>query len=1559
MASVDDRIVRMQFDNAAFERNIATTLTSLGKLEKALKFEGASKGLSDVSASADKVNFHGIADGIEGLSKKFIALSTIAITALANITTKAIEAGARIAKSLSLDQVIAGFQEYELNMNSIQTILANTKAQGTNLDQVNAALDQLNTYSDKTIYNFGQMAKNIGTFTSAGVDLDTSVKSIKGIANLAAISGSSADQASTAMYQLSQAIATGSVKLMDWNSVVNAGMGGKVFQEALFETGKAMKTIKDVPMGETFQQWTDAGNTFRGSLEQGWVTADVLTTTLGGFTGEMTDAELAAKGFTKEQIANIQMMGQTGVEAATKVRTFTSLISTLKESVGSGWSASFRILIGNFTEATQLFTGLSNTIGGFIQKNADARNKFLESWANLGGRMLAIETIRLAFKRLTDILKPLQDAFHQVFPPVTAERIVAIQWAIVNFLNSITPAQSTIDSLKNIFVGFFSALKIGWTIIAEGIKFIGRLVGVLAGLGGNLDILGFFEKIAQFFTDLSKGLVKGGGIADFFQNLYEKLLNLPDLLQKVKDGIVGIFDGFSQKAADGTDTALGRVSDRFQTLKDVFSRIGDLWAPFSKAMQKVGEILSKVWDVIHNFFSELGKKIADTLGEGSFNQALDALNTALLGGIVALLAKFVHSGFKFDVGGGFFGAIKDSFQELTGVLTAMQTNIKADALLKIAGAIALLTASVLVLSLIDSAALTKALAAMAVGFGQLMATFAVVTKMNSGPSGAISFTLLAGGLTVLAGAILILSVAAKSLAELSWEDLAKGLLGVTALLGIMVIAMIPLSKMQGSMIGVGIGMIAIGVALNILAGAVKIFATMSWAEMASGLAGVAIGIGLIAVGMRLMPSGMILQGAGLLAIAVAMNVLALALKSFAEMSWADMGKGMVGLAGGLLIIAGAMQLMPTNMPIIGIGLLLVSVSLIAIAKAMQMMGGLSWGEIGKGLATMAASLLILAVATTAMTGSIAGAIAIGIVSASLLVLAKVLQAFAGISFGDLLHGLAGVAISLAALGIAALLLEPAIPAMLALGAALILIGAGFALFGVGAMMVGKAFEIIGKSGEAGSKAFVEALKNMGKAIPAFVTGLAEGTILFIEMIGAAAPQIMGAVGKLLDALLVELVKLVPRLGTLIRTLIEQVFKIIQTYIPALVNTGLIIITSLLQGIRDNIPQMVTLVGQIVTGFLDAFSTQLAAIVDSLVNLWVTTLLSVAEALGKVAATLLFGVAAAFIQGFLEGLTSALPGPMAFFMQIPGKILGWIGNVISTLWQKGVDFLTGLYNGITSAVSSVMSFFSGLVGKVIGWIGDTASSLVSKGYSLIGGFFSGISDRWTGVINFFGSIGSKISGAIGDLGRSLYHAGEAVIQGLWDGMQAVWNKATGWLQGLNPLSHFNDMNLAKGHAIKNLVPAGKAVMQGLHNGMMDEWDNVTSWLSELDPASEMDKNMGDRMAAVINGTMMNLVDQLNLSPEFNPTITPILDLTAVAQSARELSGYIEPSYSYAQASTIAATPTNQPDSTDTTAAVAGQVSFEQNIYAPQQLSTGDIYKQTRNQITMAKEELSIP
>ena len=188
--TIDERVVEMRFDNKQFESNVSTSMSTLDKLKQKLNLSGASKGLEDINTASKKVNMSGLGSSVEAVSAKFSAMQVIGITALSNITNSAVDAGKRIVSALTIDPVKTGFREYETQINAVQTILANTSSKGTTIDQVNSALDELNRYADLTIYNFTEMTRNIGTFTAAGIDLETSVSAIQGIANLSAVSGS-------------------------------------------------------------------------------------------------------------------------------------------------------------------------------------------------------------------------------------------------------------------------------------------------------------------------------------------------------------------------------------------------------------------------------------------------------------------------------------------------------------------------------------------------------------------------------------------------------------------------------------------------------------------------------------------------------------------------------------------------------------------------------------------------------------------------------------------------------------------------------------------------------------------------------------------------------------------------------------------------------------------------------------------------------------------------------------------------------------------------------------------------------------------------------------------------------------------------------------------------------------------------------------------------------------------------------------------------------------------------------------------------------------------------
>ena len=364
--TVDERIVSMQFDNKNFEKNVAVTMTTLEKLKQKSNLEGAVKGFQNLGSAAKKVDLSGLDNGVQSLQSKFSALDVIGVTALANIANSAVNAAKRMIKALTIDPISQGFSEYELKMNSVQTIMAST---GEDIATVSRYLEELNVYADRTIYSFSDMTSNIGKFTNAGVKLKDAVKAIQGISNEAAVSGANANEASRAMYNFAQALSAGYVKLIDWKSIENANMATVEFKNELIKTGVELGTLKK--QGDLYKSTTknmngkisdtfNATKMFNESLNHQWMTTEVLTKTLGKYSDETT--ELCKKAFA----------------AAQDIKTFSQLLDTINEAIGSGWAMSFEIIFGDMEEAKKLWTGVNNVISPIIDAVGDFRNQMLK-----------------------------------------------------------------------------------------------------------------------------------------------------------------------------------------------------------------------------------------------------------------------------------------------------------------------------------------------------------------------------------------------------------------------------------------------------------------------------------------------------------------------------------------------------------------------------------------------------------------------------------------------------------------------------------------------------------------------------------------------------------------------------------------------------------------------------------------------------------------------------------------------------------------------------------------------------------------------------------------------------------------------------------------------------------------------------------------------------------------------------------------------------------------------------------------------------------------------------
>ena len=1525
MATVDDKVVSMSFESSKFETGVNAAINALNKLKSALNFPNAGKGLDEISSSAQKVDLNPIAKALDFIKGKFSALGVIAISVLNNITNKVVDAGLKFAKSLTIDPIVAGFHNYETQINAVQTILANTGLTGKKgLDQVNASLNDLNNYANKTIYNFSEMAKNIGTFTAAGVDLKTSTESIKGIANIAALSGSSAEQATSAMYQLSQAIAAGRVKLQDWNSVVNAGIGGKVFQSALYNTGVAMGKIKNAKLGETFDQWTGAGNSFRNSLQSGWLTSKVLTTTLKGFTGDMTVAQLKAEGYSAAQIKNIQTIAKTALGAATNIKTMTQLTQALKEEVATAWAAIFKTIFGDINGATTLFSAIHVVAENALTKPIYDLNKLLEGWAKLGGRTVLIDALKQAWKDLGAVMAPIKDAFREIFPPETAQQLVNMTKAFDDFMKSLMPSAQTVDNLKRTFAGLFAILDIGKQLLSGIFTVFSQVFSSLSkGGSGFLNLTG---NIGDFLVSVDKALKSGDRLHNFFVGLGAVLAKPIQFLEKMASAIENLFSGFGSKSSGGFSSVIGGMAGALSPLQKVLAGAKIAWDDFWQGVGKVADKLKPGFKAIGDEFLNLGTNIENALQNINWQGLLDIIRTGLLGGMYLVFKKFFSGSFKDLLGGGILKSVSETFEGLTGALKNMQQTIKAATLVEIAAAVGILTASIVAMSMLDEKKLDKALAGVAIAMGELVGAMAILNKISVG-GGFLKIPIIAGSMILLATAVDILTLAVGRLSNMSWEQLAKGLGGVGVLLGGIALVAGPLSKSTTGLISAGIGITAIAVALNILALAVKQFGGMSWTELGKGMASVAVALGGIGLASKLFPSGMIQIGAGLLVVATGLKILASAVASFGKLSWVQIAKGMASIAAALVIIAGAMQLMPTNMVVTAAGLALIAVALKGIAGAIESLGGQSIGALAKGIISLALALAILAAGLYAMSGTLAGAAAMVVAAGAIAILAPALEGLGKQSWGEIIKGMVALAASFVVLGAAGLLLEPVAPALLALGAAMILIGGGFALFGAGIALIGVGLSSIAVAGPAALGIFLKAFTDFMAQIPLFVKSVVDALLQIVTSIANAAPQFIAALGKILVSLSQAVIAALPQIATAFTALIQTALHVIVSNLPNIVAAGLQMLISLLKGIANAIPQLVTQVTNIIVNFLNALSNNLPRIQAAGLNLMLTLVFGMAGNMPKVVQTAVDAVA-----HFVSGIGSALGSVASAGASTLSKFVNTISSMLGQATNQGVDavshFVSGVSSRIGSAVSEGAHVIASLISGMASGVGDAASKGASAVSSLVSGVAGAAGRAFNGGYEVGKSIVSGMISGIGSLAGSLLSKAESL--------------ASGAVNAAKKALHIGSPSLV-------FYNIGVDTVQGMINGISDQQDNAVSAVSDMTQA--------------MIDSMNTIPDVLGGLSDLNPVITPVLDLTQVQAGADQMNTMINTapivgSTSYGQASAISSADLPSSAAGDTTGQPTTTITYQQNNYSPESLSDIEIYRQTKNQLSQLRSAIAV-
>ena len=1364
--SVDEKIVAMKLNNSQFEANAKQSLGTLSALEKGLKLDNAAKGLQNVSSAAKNMNLGPLASGVDTVTSKFSALTVMGVTALATITNKAVTAGLALANSLTIAPVKAGFDEYELKMGSIQTMLANTARYGTKLPEISANLEALNRYADKTIYNFGDMTKNISLFTNAGLRIGDATKMIQGFSNVAAASGTSAAGAAGAAYQLSQALSAGKITLMDWRSLTNVGMGNKNMKDGLLDVAVAMGAVE-----KGSKKAKEIQKDFNGSLKDGWLKSSVMSeylkimaTDYGAMTKKQLDAnkaKLRDLGLTDKQINKLIEQQKMAQKSAQEVRTFSQLLGTVRESIGSGWSETFEIIIGNFTEATKLFTGINEYVSGLVEGMSKARNDMLKGWAKAGGRIALIEGLKAGWQAIATILKAVKDGFREVFPATTGKQLADMTKSFQKFMESLKMGGENADRVKRIFAGIFSIFKVGYTIIKGVATTLLNLFGLAqGGSGGFLELA---ASVGDFVVKIQEWLTSSGRIQSFFSTINTAraaiLVPLFNIISKIAEAfsllVKGDISGFGDKIGEAFSGLGALIQGVFNSLaaplrnflanaRDVAGVVGtflqDLgisaFKPLGDALVKLGDNFGKIRDIISNF----GFDLFNTAAAGA-KGTMDGLSTtgekiaSVWGNIKKTFSKMGELlGPAADSIGKLFTTITDKIREGIG-------NMNFDDVL------AIVNTGFFIMMYRAISGFVKNLDSMTNTFSgigtDIKDTLKIIQTTMTDALKTMQQNVKANIILKIAIAIGILALSLKLLSSIDPGALAMGVGAIAAL-------MFVLTKAMGSMMGmldvvdgeapkkvtsvlaVGGAMLLLAGAVLILSFAVKNLAGLDWQEMARGL--IATGALLAALTLFTKFAETEKQSAkgalSLIVMAGAVYLLSIGVAKLGEMDTAKLVQGGIAVTAILGILVGAAVIMDKWGNKGAPGILAMAGALIVLTPVIIALGLIPFDVLAQGLGVISAALGLLVGAAVIMSkwGN-KGAPGIVAMAGALAILAPVIAFLGLLPMKVLAKGLGALAIGLGIMVGATILVAKfgaqAAPGLMAMSVALVVMAG--ALFLLGQLSWGQlAVALVGLA--AGLTIVLVAAAAAIYLSPGLLVLGATFALLGAAMLMAGGGMLMFATGfavlvaigtagfAVLTAGFLGLIQLIPVMAQQIGLGIKAFAVVISEAGPEIIAAITTVLISFLAAIENAAPQFFSTMTTLIMGLVTTIEklvpriaaagammilrllTVIATFVGPIATKATDLMIAFIRAVGKNVPRLVDAGAKAIID-FLNGIAAAIRGNQRQ-MEDAGK------NIASAIVEGMVG---GIGRGISAVTTAAKNLAKSALDAAKGFLGIESPS----------------------------------------------------------------------------------------------------------------------------------------------------------------------------------------------------------------------------------------------------------
>lgn len=1617
MATIDERVVSLKMNNKQFLSAIKESASSMDSLKESLKMDNAANGLKRIGEIAKNTTLGDLARSAVDAASNMSVMQGIGLTALGGIGAAAISAGKSMLQGF-IQPAIDGFKEYETQINAVQTILANTSQNGTTLDQVNAALDELNNYADKTIYNFTEMTNSIGTFTVAGIGLEDATNAVKGFSNMAALSGANATQAAGATYQLAQAMSAGKVQLQDWMSLERAGIGGKQFQDALIETSRIMNTGVDAAIQKQ--------GSFRLSLQEGWLTSEVMLKTLKVMTNDLSEAQIQEMGYSEEQAHKLKMLAENASNSATQIRTFTQMIGTWQEAMGSGWAETWRILIGDFNQAQQLFTEVGNWVGGVINDMSAARNDFLKGFVALGGREEILRSMLNIFRAVVKVLGQVGTAFRKVFMNASPEGLYRIVKAFADFTEKLIITDNFADKLQWTFTGLFSVFHIFATIIGEVAQVIFTVAShIIAALfpaftginSGIFQITKVIGKAIYWFDQWFTKLDLGGKVLKLLLppiDLVGKAIKW--VADKIHDFIMWIdFTGKVHAAGDG----LKNLASKFGLVKEALKN-SVVGREFSAAMESMHSGLEKAKNKVNEFGNSVGNKLKAKLMSGK-SALSDYFKGFQLGDMSSAEAIVASLGNKFDELGQKLKIsekvqwLKDKLLELKAVLVDTWNTIQNSSVWdKLGKSFSEVGAKIKDVAVsfrdwVNGHGEVKEKAKEAAGAVGEVGTAAAQAAKETGAAAKDNFlkkwfedikaVAKAVHLPELFDTIkqkfvefkeFVVSTFAPKVKEgaknafgaigtamsqannnLKSYDMGKILVG--AIGGGVLIAFTrwinsfkenfdkignvadKLGNVFDKLGGVleaftqkvkAKALLTIAIALGVLAGALVVMSLVPATKLLITLAAMKYLFSLIEDMLQTMTKmiafkkNTLAMVTMLIALGAAMILMATAVRILSGMDVKGAVVGMVAMKY-LLEMLSQFLIKTTHLKGVEKGariLLALSVACVVLSLAVYTLGSMDTGKAIQGVIALGAVITILAGFMTATAKNIymgKGAAILLSLAISCNILVSAIWMLGTMDTGKLLQGVIALGVIITEISLAMAIAGRTNPkgaaAILAMAVAVtVLVGAVYTLGSMDIETLAK-----GLISLAAGLAILAISMAAANAFQEGAIALGIASIAFLAL--ASAMKTLSSITW--QQLAIGLIALAGGMIILIAAAAgAQVFA-----------TGMIILTAALLAlglallpISIGMAAFAAVLGICATTGAAAFLVlteglkQLAAILPQVAIDFANAIANFVITLGEKAPEI--GVAMAKLLGaIIFAINANIPGIVEMLFILISAMLNELGNHAYEFGAKGAQILADFLQGIADNIGKVVDSATNLIINFLDGIGRNAPKIIDKGMWTILQFLQGIRDAIVKYSPKFRKVGGEIAWAIidgvtGGLAGKAWKIGAELVKGAKNGISQLKNAL-----GIHSPSRV-------------MKEIGGYMGDGLAIGIRDTNANIA------DASTSMGKTAYDALSKALDGVN----DLLEDDPSYQPEIKPVLDLTELQKQANGLGSMMPAIGVTAQAANNArpAAPIAVDNSDKNSQNGVTNITFNQTNNSPEALDAATIYRQTKTQLAMAKDKLTL-